>query len=213
MRWEKEPATSEALTPMLVLPPHSCDAALVTLCRRGDRAAWNLLVERFGRYVDAIARRDYRLNEADAEEVFQEVFARTYEGLAGLRDDAAIRPWIGQLTRRLCVDRLRAAKRERSDADIVADETVRAHEERLADLEEAIMVDEALASLPADAREILDRFFLRDQSYRTIAEEMGLPSGTIASRIARGLARLRARLEDPEVAGLDCSEASLAATA
>lgn len=213
MRWEKEPATSEALTPMLVLPPHSSDAALVTLCRRGDRAAWNLLVERFGRYVDAIARRGYRLNEADAEEVLQEVFARTYEGLAGLRDDAAIRPWIGQLTRRLCVDRLRAAKRERSDADIVADETVRAHEERLADVEEAIMVDEALASLPADAREILDRFFLRDQSYRTIAEEMGLPSGTIASRIARGLARLRARLEDPEVAGLDCSEASLAATA
>ncbi len=198
------------------MPTHpfcSSDAALVKRCRRGDHAAWNLLVERFGRYVNAIARRGYRLNEADAEDVFQEVFARTYEGLAGLRDDAAIRPWIGQLTRHLCVDRLRAAKRERSDADIVADETVRAHEECLADVEEAIMVHEALATLPADAREILDRFFLRDQSYRTIAEEMGLPAGTIASRIARGLARLRARLEDPEVTGLDRSEASLAATA
>jgi RNA polymerase sigma-70 factor (ECF subfamily) len=198
---------------MPVHPFCSSDAALVTRCRRGDRGAWNLLVDRFGRYVDAIARRGYRLNEADAEDVFQEVFARTYEGLAGLRDDAAIRPWIGQLTRRLCVDRLRAAKRERSDADIVIEETVKAHEERLADLEEAILVHEALAGLPADTREVLNRFFLCDQSYRTIAEEMGLPAGTIASRIARGLARLRARLEDPEAAGLDRSEASLAATA
>ena len=44
---------------------------------------------------------------ADAEDVFQEVFTRTWEHLGELRDDTALRPWIATATRRLCVDRLR----------------------------------------------------------------------------------------------------------
>ena len=86
------------------------DAQLVERCRAGDEDAWAALVERFSRYVYAIASGAYRLQEADAEDVFQDVFARTYEQLDRLRDDAAIRPWIGQTTRRLCIDRLRAAR-------------------------------------------------------------------------------------------------------
>ena len=46
---------------------------------------------------------------------------------------------------------------------------------------------EALAGLSDTCQEILDRFFARDQSYRTIADELEIPSGTIASRIARCL--------------------------
>src|ERR1044072_8312264 len=86
------------------------DAQLVERCRAGDEAAWAALVECFSRYVHAIAIGAYRLSEADAEDVFQDVFARTYEHLDGLRDDDAIRPWLGQLTRRLCIDRLRAVR-------------------------------------------------------------------------------------------------------
>ena len=93
------------------------DAELVSRCRTGEAAAWNELVERFSRYVYAIAVRVFRLPESDAEDVFQEVFARTYEHLDRLRDDAAIRPWLAQLTRRLCVDRLRAGGREQLSGD------------------------------------------------------------------------------------------------
>ena len=82
------------------------DAQLVGRCRAGEAAAWNELVERFSRYVYAIAVRAYRLAEHDAEDVFQDVFARAYERLGSLRDDAAIRPWLAQLTRNACVDRL-----------------------------------------------------------------------------------------------------------
>ena len=89
----------------------SADAELVARCRAGDERAWAELVERFSRYVYAIATQGFRLSEADAEDVFQEAFARTYEHLDRLRDDAAIRPWLGQLTRRLCVDRLRQTAR------------------------------------------------------------------------------------------------------
>ena len=87
------------------------DAQLVARCRAGDEDAWRELVERFSRYVFAIAVQVYRLSEADAEDVFQEVFARAYENLNKLRDDNAIRPWLAQLTRRLCLDTLRAGAR------------------------------------------------------------------------------------------------------
>src|SRR5881409_4085407 len=93
------------------------DSELVSRCRAGDQAAWNELVERFSRYVYAISVQAFRLSDADAEDVFQEVFARAYQHLDKLRDDAAVRPWLAQLTRRLCIDRLRAAARERPAPD------------------------------------------------------------------------------------------------
>jgi len=98
------------------------DAQLVERCRAGEAAAWNELVERFSRYVYAIAVRAFRLPEHDAEDVFQDVFARTFERLDSLRDDSAIRAWLAQLTRNACVDRLRAGAREQSTEEPAAEE-------------------------------------------------------------------------------------------
>jgi len=169
------------------------DSELVARCRSGDQQAWAELVDRFSRYVYAISVQAFRLPEADAEDVFQEVFARAYEHLDGLRDDAAVRPWLGQLTRRLCIDRLRATSRERPTADEELD--LAGSEETLTMLEDALTVHEALSATPEHCREILDRFFARDESYRTIGEALDLPAGTIASRISRCLGRLRELLE------------------
>jgi RNA polymerase sigma factor (sigma-70 family) len=168
------------------------DAQLVERCRAGDEPAWAALVERFSRYVHAIAVGAYRLSEADAEDVFQDVFARTYEHLDGLRDDAAIRPWLGQLTRRLCIDRLRAARPTTELDEAVGEGAV---DEHLEQIEQAVMVHDALARMSGDCREILDRFFARDESYRTIGEALDLPPGTIASRISRCLSKLKVELE------------------
>ena len=167
------------------------DAQLVGRCRNGEAAAWNELVERFSRYVYAIAVRAYRLAEHDAEDVFQEVFARAYERLGSLRDDDAIRPWLAQLTRNACVDRLRAAAREQPTEEPAAEET----DAMLEQLDEALDVQAGLDSLSEDCRDILDRFFARDESYRIIGEALDLPAGTIASRISRCLGKLREKLE------------------
>lgn len=170
------------------------DSELVRACRAGDAAAWSLLVGRFSRYVYAIAIQGYRLAEADAEDVFQEVFARAYEHLDRLRDDAAIRPWLAQLTRRLAVDRLRAAAREQADEEAVEqlDERASAQMERL---DTAMSVQQAMLTLSDDCREILDRFFAEDQTYADIARDLEMPMGTIASRISRCLSKLRTTLD------------------
>ena len=169
------------------------DASLVARCRAGDDAAWRDLVERFSRYVYAIAVQAFRLPEHEAEDVFQEVFARTYEHLARLRDDAAIRPWLAQLTRRLCIDQLRAARRgERAGGEDVDEAVV---DDAIDRLDDSLLVHEALARVGEGCRDILDRFFARDESYRTIAEALEIPAGTVASRISRCLEKLRAELE------------------
>jgi RNA polymerase sigma factor (sigma-70 family) len=171
-------------------PVELSDAELVARCRAGDHEAWRLVVERYARYVFAITQA-FRLPDQDAEDVFQETFARAYERLGTLRDDDALRPWLAALCRRLCIDRLRAGAREQPTED----PGVEATDDSLDELTEAFAVRAALAELSDNCREILDRFFARDESYRTIADALQLPPGTIASRISRCLRKLRTQLE------------------
>ena len=167
------------------------DAELVARCRAGDEAAWAELVNRFSRYVYSIAVQGFRLSEHDAEDVFQEVFARTYERLHALRDDAAVKPWLAQLTRNLCVDRLRQTSRVEPAENVEPPDL----DDTLAKLDLALTVRESLQALGDPCADLLDRFFCRDESYRTIGEAVELPSGTIASRISRCLVKLRGQLE------------------
>ena len=109
-----------------------------------------------------------------------------------MRDDASIRPWLGQLTRRLAIDRLREGAREDLTGEDVEPQD---SDETIARLDEALAVHEALAALPKHCKEVCDRFFARDESYATIGEALDLPAGTIATRISRCLQKLREALE------------------
>ena len=119
------------------------------------------------------------------------MFTRIYTRLDTLRDDAAVRPWIAQLTRRVCLDRLAAASREQPVEEVEGEQ----FEQTMEEIDEAFAVRALLAELADPCREMLDRFFARDESYRTIGEALNLPSGTIASRISRCLGKLREQLE------------------
>jgi RNA polymerase sigma-70 factor (ECF subfamily) len=168
------------------------DAELVAACRDGSEEAWHDLVDRFARYVSAICIQGFRLAPSDAEDVFQDVFGKVYEQLDKLRDDDALRPWLAQLTRRTCIDKLRASSRE-----VVSDDfEPRGLGDLVGELDDALTVRAALELLSPECREILDRFFARDESYRTISEALSLPAGTIASRISRCLDKLKTVLED-----------------
>jgi RNA polymerase sigma-70 factor (ECF subfamily) len=170
------------------------DAQLVSRCREGDQEAWNELVERFSRYVYAICTQAFQLSPHDAEDVLQEVFARVYEHLGRLRSDDAVRPWIAQLTRRLCIDRFRSGGRE-GPADLDEQLEPADYDQTLAGLDEALTVRACLDAVGDPCREILDRFFCQDESYKSIGDALDLPAGTIASRISRCLSKVKAELE------------------
>jgi RNA polymerase sigma-70 factor (ECF subfamily) len=171
------------------------DEDLVQRCREGNATAWNELVERFSRYVYAICGRGFGLAAEDAEDAFQEVFIRVYTRLDTLRDGGAIRPWIGQLTRRVCLDRIAASAHEVPVGEIEADALGSVLDQTIEELDEAFAVREALEELGEPCHQLLDRFFARDESYRTISEQLDLPLGTVASRISRCLEKLRRQLE------------------
>jgi len=143
----------------------------------------------YSRYVYAIVSQGYRLTGPDAEDAFQDVFLRVYDRLGTLRNPDAIRPWIAQLTRRVCLDHI---GRKDDDPHPAEPESADA---TLDELDEAFAVREALGRLSDDCQEVLDRFFCRDESYRTIGQELGIPAGTIASRISRCLAKLKEQLD------------------
>jgi RNA polymerase sigma factor (sigma-70 family) len=146
-------------------------------------------VERHAPLVNGILRGVYRLGMHDAEDAFQDVFTRLYLNLATVRE---VRPWVAQVARNLALDRLRQVTRESPSGNDVEEG---AFTEPMAALDEALSIRDALQRLPEHQREILDRFFVRDESYRVIAATLDLPPGTIASRISRALAALRAELE------------------
>ena len=70
-----------------------------------------------------------------------------------------------------------------------------AADESLAELDLAMTVRDALAAVGEPCSDLLDRFFTRDESYKTISERLEIPPGTIASRISRCLVKLRGQIE------------------
>ena len=119
------------------------------------------LVTRFSRYVYAITSRVYRLGEHDAEDVFQDVFARTYERLGELRRRRGDPALDRHAHRRLCVDRLRAGGREQPmDEPIDPGEADNAIET----LDGRLPCTRVSKALPEHCDEILDRFFARDRA-------------------------------------------------
>ena len=152
-RWSLTPSSSYAAAPATRTPGGSSWSAIPATSTRSRQA--------------------FRLPQHDAEDVFQDTFTRAYERLHTLRDDDAFRPWLASLTRRLCIDRLRASRPRAADGG----PDPGAGEDQIDELTDAFAVHEALAELPENCREILDRFFARDESYRTIGQALDLPPG------------------------------------
>ncbi|HMT05531.1 MAG: sigma-70 family RNA polymerase sigma factor [Solirubrobacterales bacterium] len=170
------------------------DAEIAARCREGDEAAWSELVDRYSRYIYAILTQAYRLSHHEAEDVFQEVFSRAFDKLDSLRDDAAIKPWLAQMARRAAIDRHRSSGREVPAEEILEGQVDREIER----LDEALSLQQAMEILPEHCHEIIDRFFARDESYRTIGGALDIPPGTIASRISRCLGKLKDHLSQAE---------------
>lgn len=124
-------------------------------------------------------------NDHDAEDVLQEAMLRAYRHFAGLRGEP--RPWLLAVVRNACWSWLQAnrpAEIEPLDDDF-ADEALPGPEAALARTLDRRLLNEAIAALPVQFREVLVLRELEDLSYRDIARVAGIPIGTVMSRLAR----------------------------
>ena len=180
------------------------DARLVARCLEGDERAWTALVRRYQPLVYAVAR-SYRLSEEDLGDVFQEVFAALVRGLPRLRDARALCRWLSSTTERvafaLALRRRREAAREVGEADATGPLTDPGPPigAGLETLEERMLMRLALGHLGARCRDLLNALYAEvTESYRAIAQRLGIAVGSIGPTRARCLERLREALEDLE---------------
>jgi RNA polymerase sigma factor (sigma-70 family) len=176
------------------------DEWLVVRCQLGERPAFDELVTRWGGPVWKYVRRLTNTDEV-ADEIAQDVWLRALRGLHRLRDGAKLRAWLFGIARRTLMDRLREhyATPPMSDVDVTDLVVANDINEVTDDLEEDLAaVEEALARLPVIEREALTLFYLRELSLGEVADVLGVPIGTVKSRLfrARKLLRREVELED-----------------
>jgi RNA polymerase sigma-70 factor (ECF subfamily) len=172
--------------------PIESDEVLVRRAAQGDTVALGVLYDRFAPIVLTIAARVLS-PISEAEDLMQDVFLELWREAPRYDPNrGSVRGWILTKTRSRALDRrLQGARRRRSidpgpvDDHYVTDERIGAERRALR---------EAFEQLPAAQRTVLELVYAEGMSTHEVAEQIGTPVGTVKSRIAYGLARLRERL-------------------
>ena len=172
---------------------------LIDSARQGDQDAFAQLIRLYEKRIFALTLRMCR-NPADAEEAAQEAFLAAWQGLAFFRGDSSFSTWLYRLASNACVDLLRRESRHRSaagpslnDEDVSVDAVAPAPTPHML-AEQAELrrqIEDGLAALPEDYRQVLILREIHQRSYDEISEILSLDLGTVKSRINRGRKRLR----------------------
>jgi len=178
--------------------------ALIERCLEGDQVAWDQIVRQHWRKVFNLAYKFVGRHD-EAEDLTQDIFLKIFKALHTFDRRANFQTWLISISRNLCIDHYRSVRKERETMarDVDASELAPVSRERSplnqleqVDLKETIRT--ALAALPPALRQAVVLRDLQEFSYQEIADQLGLPEGTVKSRINRGrfeLARQLRRLQ------------------
>jgi RNA polymerase sigma-70 factor (ECF subfamily) len=175
------------------------DAELLSRIVEGDSPAFELLYRRYARAMFALALRQLR-DRGRAEDVVQEVFVALWRSAASYRPERGrVAPWLYAIARHAIVDSVRSSVvRSRSGLVGAVPETASAEptpEESLESDQIAFAVHAAVAQLPERERVPLELAYWKGRSQSEIANLLGLPIGTVKTRMRSGLARMAKHLE------------------
>lgn len=179
-------------------PEPVSDLALIDRAREGDTEAFDELMMRYNHAVYRLAWSFVR-NHADAEDISQETFIRAWRAIGRFDPQYRFYTWLHRIAVNLCISRSRRQKRIRFDP--LPDSEPGAEWRELPDpksgeddgeLRRAI--DESLDRLPEDQRAVLVLRAREELSYEEISTTLGIPVGTVMSRLSRARGRLREML-------------------
>lgn len=167
----------------------------------GSRDAFDELVKRHQARIYRLVR-VLTSGDEDAEDLAQETFVRAFRGIARFRGDSAFGTWLHRIAINVIKSHLSRRRRRPVMVGPRADDGTEDVMEGLAsadDFELAVhrrqVIDHALATLPEDQRALIVLRDVQGLEYHEIATIMGLPLGTVESRIFRARQRLRPLLE------------------
>ena len=203
--------TAAALDTLIPPPPGPADSPadslvsdLVAGARKGDKQAWDALVERYAPLVWAICRR-HRLGRADADDVAQSVWLRLVDQLHKVREPAALPGWLATTTRRECVRLLSAAQGPHAtayalDVESLPDQRAGTAEQELLAAERHAALRAAFSQLPSHGQQLITLLIADPPTpYADISAQLGIPVGSIGPTRSRYLNKMR---RHPAIAAL-----------
>lgn len=170
---------------------------LVLVAARQDRASY---AELFGYYAPRVKSYLMRLgaDNAQAEEIAQDVMVTVWRK-AGLfdRTQASVSTWIFRVARNRRIDVFRRASRPDLDPEetMILPSAVEAPDARIEAMETEARVREAMKGLPEEQLHLLRLAFYDGLSHREIADKLGVPLGTVKSRIRLAFAKMKSKLD------------------
>jgi RNA polymerase sigma-70 factor (ECF subfamily) len=168
------------------------DPALVAAATEGDLGAFEALVRRHSRVVYAHALRFFGEPSA-AEDVVQEVFVKVFRSLDSYDSRAQFSTWLYRVTRNACLDEVRAGRRRPVPVDPMS--VVERREDFADEVVLSSAIELAMRSLSPEDRDALSAVSLFGLSYAEASEVLGVPQGTVKSRVFRARRALAAMLQ------------------
>jgi RNA polymerase sigma-70 factor (ECF subfamily) len=183
--------------------------SLIEQCLAGDQMAWELIVRQNWRKVFNVAYKFVGKHD-EAEDLTQDIFLKIFKALASFDRRANFQTWIISISRNLCIDHYRSVRKERQTIarevdtnDLQPASSDRGPYQAAEHQDLRGLLRRALQKLPLTLRTAVVLRDLQELSYQEIADQLGLPEGTVKSRINRGrieLAHQLRRLQDKQPA-------------
>ena len=175
--------------------------SLIEQCLAGDQVAWEQIVRQNWRKVFNVAYKFVGKHD-EAEDLTQDIFLKIFKALNTFDRRANFQTWIISISRNLCIDHYRSVRKERQTIarDVDSNDLQPASTERgpYAQAEHQDLraqLRQALETLPITLRTAVVLRDLQELSYQEIADRLGLPEGTVKSRINRGRIELAHQLK------------------
>lgn len=168
------------------------DTTLIESARSGDRLAFERLMRA---HLDAVYGHALRFfgDQATAEDAAQEVWVKVYRSLGDFDGRAAFSTWLYRVTRNVCLDMFRRGKRQASPLDPL--ELPQTPTGEFADAAAtSVDMERAVAALPPEDRDAFNAVALFGLTYADAGTVLGVPAGTVKSRVFRARRTLIARL-------------------
>jgi RNA polymerase sigma-70 factor (ECF subfamily) len=174
--------------------------SLIEQCLAGDQIAWEQIVRQNWRKVFNVAYKFVGKHD-EAEDLTQDIFLKIFRALGTFDRRANFQTWIISISRNLCIDHYRSVRKERQtiardvdSSDLQPATTERGPYQVAEHQDLRAQLRQALETLPLTLRTAVVLRDLQELSYQEIADRLGLPEGTVKSRINRGRIELAHQL-------------------
>jgi RNA polymerase sigma-70 factor (ECF subfamily) len=180
---------------------------LIERCLAGDQQAWDSIVRQHWRKVFNVAYKFVGKHD-EAEDLTQDIFFKIFKSLQTFDRRANFQTWLISVSRNLCIDHYRSVRKEREtiDRDVDAGDLSPVAREmgpykELEHSDQRALLRRALQELPVSLRSAVMLRDIKELSYQEIAEQLGLPEGTVKSRINRGRLELARQIQRIQAKG------------